>query len=84
MGTGIISAVLAVGHPARSIAFPGTVKYLLYSEHYQRVVGQRWPPDYTVVNVNWWQYLGITMVWLMPWGLLLPQVLAFCGPGRRN
>ena len=81
-GTGIIAAVLAPWVILLEHRIPGTVKYLLYSEHYQRVVGQRWPPDYTIVNVNWWQYLGVTMIWLMPWGLLLPQVIAFCRRGN--
>ena len=92
-GTGIISVVIAAWIIPLEFQIPGTVKYMLWSEHYDRMLDQRWPPDYSVVKVNWWKYLGITMVWLMPWGLLLPQVFRFCrtqnplpadGPERRR
>ena len=57
---------------------PGTLWYMIKSEHIDRAFDRRWPPDYSVVKVNWWKYLVITAVWLAPWSLLLPQVVGFC------
>jgi 4-amino-4-deoxy-L-arabinose transferase-like glycosyltransferase len=56
---------------------PGTLHYMLVNEQLKRMAGTRWPPDYTVVNVSIAAYIGVTLIWLMPWALLLPQVVSF-------
>src|SRR5262249_39743273 len=38
----------------------------------------RWPRDYSVVQVNIPKYIGITLVWLAPWSLLVPQAWQAC------
>jgi hypothetical protein len=56
---------------------PGTLYYLVVNEHIKRVLGSRWPPDYEVVKVSALGYVGMTLVWAMPWSMLLWQVCRF-------
>jgi 4-amino-4-deoxy-L-arabinose transferase-like glycosyltransferase len=56
---------------------PGAISYMLVNENFNRVLDQRWPPDYSVVKVGPIVYVIIAMVWMAPWSLILPQTLSF-------
>ncbi|MFH0939801.1 MAG: glycosyltransferase family 39 protein [Planctomycetota bacterium] len=56
---------------------PGVVTYMLINEHWRRLFDKRDPPDYSVVRVSSLAYIGVTLVWMAPWFLLLPQTGMF-------
>ncbi len=78
LGLMVIVAVIGPWMFLLEHKMPGTIWYMLKSEHFDRAFDRRWPPDYSVVKVNWWKYIVITIIWLAPWSLLLPQVAGFC------
>jgi len=81
LGWGLLLS-LAIAAPwaiAIEQANPDFLSYFLFNENLQRIVDNRWPPDYTVSQVNAWGYAAISMVWCLPWSLLLLPVVGFVG-----
>ena len=56
---------------------PGALKYMVINEHFNRLFDMRVPHDYGVVQTDAATFLLITLIWLMPWGLFIPEVVAF-------
>ena len=56
---------------------PGALSYMIINEHFNRLFDMRVPHDYGVVQTDASTFLAITLIWLMPWGLFIPEVAAF-------
>ncbi|ELS03052.1 hypothetical protein Xen7305DRAFT_00027710 [Xenococcus sp. PCC 7305] len=56
---------------------PGFWHYFLVNEHFKRIFDLRIPTDYEVSKVSAWGYLGLTVVWCLPWSLFFPSTLKF-------
>ncbi len=56
-------------------ANPGFWQYFIANENLERLFDRRYPPDYTVSQISALGYLGMTLVWALPWSLVLPQTL---------
>ena len=57
---------------------PGALRYMIINEHVKRAFDTRWPRDYSVVQVSMIKFVGISLVWLAPWSLLVPQAYQAC------
>jgi 4-amino-4-deoxy-L-arabinose transferase-like glycosyltransferase len=73
-GSVLMGAVILPWGVAVEQANPGFLFYFIWNENFKRFADVRWPPDYEVSKVGIWAYLGITLVWSLPWGILLPGV----------
>lgn len=74
LGWGVL-VLLAVVLPwaiAIEVANPGFWQYFLVNEHLRRVADVRWPPDYAVSKVGAAGFLGLAVVWGLPWAIFLP------------
>jgi 4-amino-4-deoxy-L-arabinose transferase-like glycosyltransferase len=58
-------------------ANPGFWHYFIFNEHLARILDRRFPPDYVVSKINLLGYLGVTVLWCLPWILFLPSVISF-------
>ncbi|USR90387.1 glycosyltransferase family 39 protein [Phormidium yuhuli AB48] len=56
-------------------ANPGFWQYFIANENLERLADRRYPPDYAVSQISALGYLGMTLVWALPWSLVLPQTL---------
>ncbi|WP_219729841.1 ArnT family glycosyltransferase [Sodalinema gerasimenkoae] len=56
-------------------ANPGFWQYFIANENLERLADRRYPPDYAVSQISALGYIGITLVWALPWSLVLPQTL---------
>ena len=56
-------------------ANPGFWHYFIVSEHFDRLLDRRYPPDYEVSKISAIGYLAITACWCFPWMLFLPSVI---------
>ncbi|OAB58967.1 hypothetical protein AY600_02525 [Phormidium willei BDU 130791] len=56
-------------------ANPGFWQYFVNNENLERMADRRYPRDYVVSQVSALGYLGMTVVWALPWSLVLPQTL---------
>ena len=74
-GSAITLSVLLPWVIAIERANPGFLQYFLFNENLKRIADTRWPPDYTISQVNPWAYLAIAAVWCLPWTLVLPQAI---------
>ena len=77
LGRGII-VILATVSPwfiAVDTANPGFLSYFIINEHIKRFFDFRFPPDYEVSKISALGFLVITLVWCLPWGLFLPQII---------
>jgi 4-amino-4-deoxy-L-arabinose transferase-like glycosyltransferase len=74
------------GHPVGNHPTPGNVHGFWYfyflNEHVFRFLGTRFPHDYNRMPVIWY-WLG-HLVWLFPWSLFLPALVAVAWRTRRN
>jgi 4-amino-4-deoxy-L-arabinose transferase-like glycosyltransferase len=59
------------------VRVPGVIRYMIVNENLNRMMDQRWPPDYSVVKVSPLEFLMVAMIWLAPWCLLIPHVGRF-------
>lgn len=66
------------GHPAGNIPIAGNVHGFYYfyfmNEHVLRFLGQRYPHDYNKLPTL--LYWALHLVWLFPWSLFLPAIVA--------
>jgi 4-amino-4-deoxy-L-arabinose transferase-like glycosyltransferase len=74
------------GHPVGNHPTPGNVHGFWYfyflNEHLFRFLGTRFPHDYNRMPVLWY-WLG-HLVWLFPWSLFLPALVAVAWRTRRT
>jgi 4-amino-4-deoxy-L-arabinose transferase-like glycosyltransferase len=74
------------GHPVGNHPTLGNVHGFWYfyfvNEHLLRFLGQRWPHDYN--KLPFWLYWMLHLVWLFPWCLFLPALLALAWKTRRT
>ncbi len=74
------------GHPVGNHPTPGNVHGFWYfyflNEHVFRFLGTRFPHDYNRMPMLW--YWLAHLVWLFPWSLFLPALLAVAWRTRRN
>ena len=56
---------------------PGFWHYFIFNEHLNRILDLRLPADYEVSKINAMGYLGITLVWGLPWSIFFPATLKF-------
>jgi len=74
------------GHPAGNHPTPGNVHGFWYfyflNEHVFRFLGERFPHDYN--RLPFAAYWLLHLVWLFPWSLFLPALLAAAWKSRRN
>ena len=74
------------GHPIGNHPTPGNVHGFWYfyfvNEHFLRFLGERYPHDYNRLPFAWY-WLG-HLIWLFPWSLFLPALLAAAWKTRRN
>ncbi len=56
--------------------------FYLVNEHYLRFFGLRYPHDYNKMPVAW--YWLAHLVWLFPWSLFLPALVAVAWKTRRH
>jgi 4-amino-4-deoxy-L-arabinose transferase-like glycosyltransferase len=74
------------GHPVGNHPTLGNVHgfwyFYLINEHYLRFFGQRYPHDYNKLPFVW--YWLLHMVWIFPWSLFLPALVAVAWKTRRN
>ncbi|KAA6460841.1 glycosyl transferase [Acidobacteria bacterium AB60] len=74
------------GHAVGNHPTPGNVHGFWYfyflNEHVFRFVGTRWPHDYNRMPVLW--YWLAHLVWLFPWSLFVPAVVAAAWRTRRQ
>src|SRR5665213_3331619 len=74
------------GHPIGNHPTPGNVHGFWYfyflNEHVFRFLGTRYPHDYNRMPVAW--YWLAHFVWLFPWSLFLPALLAVAWKTRRT
>ena len=56
---------------------PGAIKYMIVNEHFNRLFDMRVPHDYEVVQTDAVTFVLITLVWLMPWVLFMPEIIGF-------
>ncbi|HZB88817.1 MAG TPA: glycosyltransferase family 39 protein [Terracidiphilus sp.] len=74
------------GHPIGNHPTPGNVHGFWYfyfvNEHFLRFLGQRFPHDYNKMPFLWF-WLG-HLIWLFPWSLFLPALLAVAWRTRRT
>ena len=73
----IVAAIVAPWVVLVEMRNPGFLKYVLINEHWNRIFDKRWPPDYHASQTTWPLFLLLTLVWLAPWSLFLPQVAIF-------
>jgi 4-amino-4-deoxy-L-arabinose transferase-like glycosyltransferase len=73
------------GNPHGNIPTPGHVHGFLYfyfiNEHFLRFLGLRYPHDYN--KQPWFAYWLGQLVWLFPWSLFLPAIIARSWRNRR-
>jgi 4-amino-4-deoxy-L-arabinose transferase-like glycosyltransferase len=84
MGALVIAAIVAPWIILVEYYNPGALRYMIVNEHFKRALDTRWPRDYSVVQVNVPKYIGITLVWLAPWSLLVPQAWQACRQTLKN
>jgi len=74
------------GHPIGNHPTPGNVHGFWYfyfiNEHVLRFLGQRFPHDYNKLPFS--AYWLLHLVWLFPWSLFLPALLAVARKSRRK
>jgi 4-amino-4-deoxy-L-arabinose transferase-like glycosyltransferase len=75
-GLAIILAITLPWALAVNSRVPGVLQYMIVNENLKRVVDLRWPPDYSVVKVSPLEFLVVALIWLAPWSLILPPVVA--------
>lgn len=56
-------------------ANPGFIKYFIVNEHFYRLLDKRVPLDYEVSKISILGYLGITIIWCLPWIIFLPPII---------
>lgn len=78
MGTLVIALIVGPWVALLEYNNPGALQYMIINEHVKRALDTRWPKDYSVVQVDIPKYIGISLVWLTPWSLLLPQAYQAC------
>ncbi len=52
----------------------GFLWFFFVNEQFLRYLGKRYPADYG--TVPFWLFLGLLLLWLLPWSVFLPQALA--------
>src|SRR5208337_4425681 len=52
----------------------GFLWFFFVNEQFLRYLGKRYPADYG--TVPFWLFLGLLLLWLLPWSAFLPQALA--------
>ncbi len=74
------------GHPVGNHPTPGNVHGFWYfyfiNEHYLRFLGQRYPHDYN--KLPFAAYWLLHLVWLFPWSLFLPALVALAWKTRHS
>jgi 4-amino-4-deoxy-L-arabinose transferase-like glycosyltransferase len=78
MGVGIIILIVGPWVALLEHQNPGALYYMIINEHFKRALDTRWPRDYSVVQVSVIKFIGISLVWLAPWSLLVPQAWRTC------
>jgi 4-amino-4-deoxy-L-arabinose transferase-like glycosyltransferase len=74
-GLGIVAAIVLPWFIAVERANPGFIQYFLLNENFKRALDTRWPPDYSISKVSPWAYLIVTLLWCLPWVLMVPPAL---------
>jgi hypothetical protein len=78
----IFLAVAAPWHILTESRAPGFLWEYLVSDHFQRALGTRWPPDYSAVPLGlWW---AAHLVWLFPWACFTPVLVRDFRSSRRE
>ncbi len=74
------------GHPVGNHPTPGNVHGFWYfyfvNEHFLRFLGQRYPHDYN--KLPFIAYWLLHLVWLFPWSLFLPALIALAWKTRHS
>lgn len=74
------------GHPVGNHPTPGNVHGFWYfyfvNEHFLRFLGERYPHDYN--KLPFLAYWLLHLVWLFPWSLFLPALLAIAWKTRHS
>ncbi len=74
------------GHPVGNHPTPGNVHGFWYfyfiNEHFLRFLGERYPHDYN--RLPFAAYWAEHLIWLFPWSLFLPALVAVAWKTRRN
>lgn len=69
----IFLSVAAPWHILAGIRAPGFFWAYFVNDHFKRVLGTRWPPDYSAVPLGlWW---AAHLAWLFPWAFFAPLVV---------
>ena len=69
----IFLSVAAPWHILTEIRAPGFLWAYFVSDHLQRALGTRWPPDYSAVPLGlWW---AAHLAWLFPWACFTPLLV---------
>jgi 4-amino-4-deoxy-L-arabinose transferase-like glycosyltransferase len=69
----IFLSVAAPWHILAEIRAPGFLWAYFVNDHFKRVLGARWPPDYTAVPLGlWWT---AHLAWLFPWAFFAPLLV---------
>jgi len=69
----IFLSVAAPWHILTEIRAPGFLWAYFISDHLERALGTRWPPDYSAVPLGlWW---AAHLVWLFPWAFFTPLLV---------
>src|SRR5262249_36266888 len=76
----IFLAVAAPWHILAEIRAPGFSWGYFVNDHFKRVLGTRWPPDYSAVPLGlWW---AAHLAWLFPWAFFVPLLVRDSLPAR--
>ncbi|MGB7481046.1 MAG: phospholipid carrier-dependent glycosyltransferase, partial [Burkholderiaceae bacterium] len=70
----VFAAIALPWHLAASLVEPAFAWFYFINEHVLRFLGRREPHDY--YGGAWWYYLPRMLLYLFPWSLLLPCLLA--------
>jgi len=69
----IFLCVAAPWHILAEIRAPGFLWAYFVNDHFKRVLGTRWPPDYSAVPLGlWWT---AHLAWLFPWVFFAPLLV---------
>jgi 4-amino-4-deoxy-L-arabinose transferase-like glycosyltransferase len=69
----VFLSVAAPWHILAEIRAPGFFWAYFVNDHFKRVLGTRWPPDYSAVPLGlWW---AAHLAWLFPWVFFAPLLL---------
>jgi hypothetical protein len=69
----IFLSVAAPWHILAEIRAPGFFWAYFVNDHFKRVLGTRWPPNYSAVPLGlWW---AAHLAWLFPWAFFIPLLV---------